>query len=70
MFDKLMIQSLLIYAILIGLIGYALTKQCPTIGKKIALWLLLIVLSFPGYFFWSLLFSAIIGGIAESSTTP
>ena len=66
MFNQLVIEGLLIYAAIVGLIGYSLSRQAPTTGRKIAVWLLLIILSFPGAFFWIIIWSAIIGALADS----
>lgn len=66
MFSRYFIEGLLIYATIFALVGYSLTRECPTPGKKIALWLIFLILSFPGFFFWMLIWSIIIGALADS----
>lgn len=62
MFNSLMTEGFIIYAALYGLIGYLGTRGAASNGRKVVIWIVLFVFTFPGFlitlFFWSSLISA------------
>lgn len=62
MFNSLMIEGFIIYAVLYGLIGYLGTRGAITTKHKVVIWIGVFVVTFPGFlitlFFWTSLISA------------
>jgi hypothetical protein len=61
-----MIEGFLIYAAVVGLAGYFVTRRAPTIGRKLIVWAILLLMTFPGFYltlvFWSSIISAFSDG--------
>jgi predicted small integral membrane protein len=66
MFETLVIESLVIYLVIVGVICYFMTRQVPSTGRKILIWIIFFICTFPGYFLWMIVWSALIGGLSEA----
>lgn len=67
MFNSLMIEGILIYGVVYGLLGNVLTRQVANNTGKVVLWIILFVMTFPGFFLWLVFWS---GVGAAFSTNP
>jgi len=64
-----MIEGFLIYGCIIGLAGYFLTRKAPTIGRKLIIWGILLLMTFPGCYLALLFWSSIISPFRDNPTT-
>jgi hypothetical protein len=67
MMNSLLVESATIYAIIYVLACYAFSKQYPTKVQKVAIWVLVFALTFPGFVIVAVFWSGIISAVSSPS---
>jgi hypothetical protein len=70
MFNSLMIEGFIIYAVLYGLLGYAVTRRYRATVQKVVFLILLFLLTFPGFLLCLVFWSGVISAFSSEPLHP